>query len=117
MSDERQIFIPESFIEIFRTSRHGRLQATRQHIESRYEWCEDLSQMLVDPTRETFWAMGLDESTVLERTIHGLRSGDSALSLKESAWVIRRLCELLNWPPEACPPHQANDRESNDLAE
>jgi hypothetical protein len=108
MSDERQIFIPESFIEIFRTSRHGRLQADRHQIENRYEWCEDMAQMLVEPTRNTFWTLGLDECTVLERTLQGLRGAESGLSLKESAWVTRRLCELLDWPPEVCPSDQAD---------
>ena len=114
MSDERQIFIPESFIELFRTSRHERLNAGRRHIEERYEWCEDLAQMLVEPSKETFWAQSLDEFTVLERTLLGLRSSESTLNDAESLWVVRRLCELLEWPPQACPAIPSRTDHSND---
>lgn len=114
MSDERQIFIPESFINLFRASRHGRLNAARGHIEERYEWCEDLAQMLLEPSKETFWAQSLDELTVLERTLFGLRSSESTLNDAECLWVVRRLCELLEWPPEACPGNPSIEKNSGD---
>lgn len=113
MSDDRQIVIPESFIDLFRLTRHGRLQADRRHIENRYEWCEDMAQMLVEPSKDTFWALSLDEATVLARTLHGLQGPESTLTDRESRWVIRRLCELLEWPPRACPPLQQDDPDSN----
>ena len=103
MSDDRQILVPESFIQLFKSGRQGRLTASREEIESRYEWCEDLAQTLVEPSRETFWAMNLDESTVLERTLRGLKESNTPDQDGEQAWVVRRLCELLDWPPEACP--------------
>lgn len=114
MSDERQIFIPESFIELFRVSRHGRLSASRSQIEERYEWCEDLAQMLVEPSKETFWSQSLDESTVLERTLIGLRNSESTLNDAENLWVVRRLCELLDWPPQAFAAQAGRMQDSGD---
>ncbi|MFZ9406491.1 MAG: ATPase with chaperone activity [Burkholderiaceae bacterium] len=103
MSDERQIHVPESFILLFKSRSTGRLIESREEIESRHDWCEDLAQALVEPTRDSFWALNLDETTVLERTLQGLKESGMPERDVEQAWVIRRLCELLEWSPQLCP--------------
>ncbi len=109
MSDDRQIHVPESFLLLFQRPGSSRLIQSRDFIESRHELCEDLAQALMEPTREIFWSMNLDESTVLDRTLQGLcaDTGDSTFSQTEAWWVVRRLCELMGWPQSACPEHPA----------
>jgi len=38
------------------------------------------------------------ETDVLERILRGLLSGD-AVDEAEARWVVRRLAEVLDWPP------------------
>jgi hypothetical protein len=45
MSDEPQIFIPESFTSLFVPPGRTRPQASRTQVLERYELCEDLAQM------------------------------------------------------------------------
>lgn len=106
MSEENQIQVPESFLNLFRTSGGYRLIRGRLEIMARYELCEDLAQALIEPSRTVFWSMNLAEDVVLERTQKGLVQAESGdpLSPLEAWWVVRRLCELLEWPETACPP-------------
>jgi hypothetical protein len=105
MSEESQIQPPESFLKIYSTPPMSRLTHRRSEIIERYEQCEDLAQALIEPSQEVFWSMNLTEELVLNRTLHGLLDPESALPMQpaEAQWVVRRLCELLGWPEEACP--------------
>ena len=49
MSDEYQIHIPPSFEAVYRDARH-RLTVSRDTFRARYELCEDMAQMLVEPS-------------------------------------------------------------------
>ena len=105
MSEESQIQPPESFLKLYSTPEYRGLTHRRHEIIERYEQCEDLAQALVGPSKEAFWSMKLTEALVLERTLRGLLdpSSNTPFMPSEAAWIVRRLCELLGWPEEACP--------------
>lgn len=98
MSDDNQIQIPESFIRLFVDPGRIKPREPREVIARRYDLCEDMAQMLMEPARQTLWELGITEQDVLERMGLGLRGGALDLSPEESAWVIRRLAELMEWP-------------------
>jgi hypothetical protein len=99
--EDSQIVVPRSFIELFIPP--GRLKPveTREVISERYEFCEDLAQMLEPTARAKLFEIGLAEEDVLERVHQGLEAG-GLVSEAEALWVIRRLAEILEWPlPDA----------------
>ena len=110
--DHDQTLIPPSFEALYRDAR-GRLTATRVQLAIRYELCEDMAQMLVEPSQAVHHDQGLSEDLVLARTEAGLASPGAGFGLPESTWVITRLAELLGWPhaglvtSENKPPHAA----------
>jgi len=113
MSDENQILIPPSFEAVHRDAR-GRLQLPRADFRARYELCEDMAQMLVEPCQARLHDMGLSEDLILARTEAGLAADGAGFSAGEAAWVVTRLAELLGWPhaglvppPEQPPPRWA----------
>jgi hypothetical protein len=98
VSDDSQVHVPESFLALYVSAgRYRKLTVSREHLEQRYELCEDLAHLLCDSTREKAFGGGVDEQEVLLRTWHGLRDGSAVLET-ESVWVVRRLAELLDWP-------------------
>jgi hypothetical protein len=98
MNDPSQIEIPKSFIDLF--MRAGSVKPTQSHsvVAARYEMCEDMAQMLVDPARTRLIELGVTEQDVLERMHRGLVVAESAFGADEAAWIVRRLAELLDWP-------------------
>ena len=100
MSDEYQILIPPSFEAVHRDTR-GRLQLPRDEFRVRYEWCEDMAQMLVDPSQAVHHDQGVAEDEILARTQAGLAATESGFSEAEAGWVVIRLAELLGWPHAA----------------
>ena len=100
MTDEYQIEIPPSFYALYTDARR-RLTAPMALVRERYEACEDLAQMLVDPAATKLFELGVAQEDVLLRFHAGLCTAGSAVSVPEAEWVIRRLAELLGW---ACPP-------------
>lgn len=103
MSDESQILVPRSFIELFIPPGRLKPSAAREHIAERYELCEDLAQMLTEPARARLFELGITEPDVLHRTLGGLLAG-GVVEPAEAAWVVRRLAELLEWPPLEITP-------------
>lgn len=106
MSDESQILIPRSFIELFIPPGRVKPTASRDHIAERHELCEDLAQMLTEPARARLFELGITEADVLHRMRDGLAEG-GVVEPAEAAWVVRRLAELLDWPlgpPAHSPP-------------
>jgi hypothetical protein len=97
VSDENQIQIPESFIQLFVDPGRIKPREPREFIATRYDLCEDMAQMLIEPARETLWSLGIAESDVLERMQLGLSDGKTDLTDDEARWVVRRLQELLEW--------------------
>jgi hypothetical protein len=96
-SDDNQIQIPPSFIALYIEPGRTRPSASRDAIAERYDLCEDMAQMLVDPAQATLHGMGITEADVLERCHRGLLEGASGVSAPEAAWVVHRLAELLGW--------------------
>jgi hypothetical protein len=98
MSDDNQVLVPRSFIELFITA--GRLKPSepRDVITRRHELCEDMAQMLTETALMKRFELGVTEADVLERMARGLRAEGSVLSEAEAGWVVLRLAELLDWP-------------------
>jgi hypothetical protein len=97
MNDVYQILIPPSFQALYRDAR-GRLSLPLADFRQRYEWCEDMSQLLVEHSQAVHHDQGVDEALVLERTRAGLLAPASGFSPAEAVWVVTRLAELLGWP-------------------
>jgi hypothetical protein len=98
MSDS-QIVIPPSFIALFVPEGKTRPTEPREIIAQRYDLCEDMAQMLVETAREKHFSIGVDEADVLERIRSGLMADPTPVSEPEAHWIVRRLAELLAWPP------------------
>ena len=102
MTDENQFHIPPSFIALYVPPGRIKPTAGRDEIAQRYEFCEDLASLLTEQASTTRWELGIIERDVLERVRAGLdgSNGDSApVSAAEADWIVRRLAELLDWPP------------------
>lgn len=97
MQDDNQIFVPESFLDLYRDRSRQRLSAPIALVRERHELCEDLAQHLVASAQQLHFDHGIPEDEVLIRCEAGLQTPDSGLSRDESIWVMRRLAELLHW--------------------
>ena len=108
MDDSAQFFIPESFQALFGLPGRRR-SASREHILERYEFCEDLAQLLTETCKTLQFRDGLSEDVVLERVQRGLLApGEAAqVNAEEAQWVVRRIAELLDWPWAGLPPESA----------
>ena len=102
MSDENQIEVPPSFIALFVPPGRIKPTAPRHEIQQRYEYCEDLANMLTETAQSRLWELGIAERDVLERIHAGLHAGQAGVDEAEAGWVIQRLAELLGW--EQLPP-------------
>ena len=98
MSEDSQIIIPPSFIALFVPPGGMKPRASRQHIAERYEFCEDLAQMLTDTASTKLFQLGVTEGDVLDRIHRGLCVDGALVEPHEARWVITRLAELLGWP-------------------
>ena len=106
MSDEYQIHIPPSFEAVYRDARH-RLTVSRDEFRTRYELCEDMAQLLIEPSQAVHHDQGVEEDEILSRTQAGLASAESGFSEAEARWVVIRLAELLAWRHDGLPVAQA----------
>ena len=112
MGEDSQIVIPDSFLALFVLNGRLRPRAGRAEIAERYELCEDMAQMLVQPAANKHWDLGVDEGEVLRRIQQGLLAdGAVPISTDEAQWVCCRLAELLGWtmPPDPTPPSAETD--------
>jgi hypothetical protein len=100
-SDIDQTLIPHSFIELFLPAGAIKPRESREVVAGRYDFCEDLAQMLAEQARSKRWKLGVTEHDVLERIRRGLLVDDSIVTAAETGWIINRLAELLNWPQPA----------------
>ena len=96
MSDESQIQIPRSFIDLFVPPGRIKPTETREVIAERYELCEDLAQGLVDTALTQRWSLGITTEDVLQRIAQGLATMDLPMSEAERGWVLSRLGELIS---------------------
>jgi hypothetical protein len=99
MSDDNQLTVPPSFIALFVPPGRVRPVATRDAIAQRYEFCEDLANLLTDQAATHQWRLGVTHSDVLERVLRGLQVDGAPVTPAEALWVVRRLAELLGWKP------------------
>jgi hypothetical protein len=100
--DDNQFIIPPSFVQLFIPEGKTRPSEPRAVIARRYDFCEDLAQMLMDTAREKLFDLSVTENEVLVRIHSGLEADSTLLSAAEAVWVVTRLAELLSWPlPEA----------------
>src|SRR5574343_1094575 len=97
MSDDYQIIIPPSFIELYQDARK-RLTVSHAQLRYRYEVCEDLANHLTQHCQSIHVEIGVDEQEVLVRCHKGLCAPESGVSESEARWVVTRLAELLSWP-------------------
>jgi len=102
-ADENQILIPPSFEAVHRDAR-GRLTLPRDDFRARYELCEDMAQMLVEPCQACLHDQGLSEDLILERTAAGLAADGAGFNAAEATWVVTRVAELLGWPHAGLTP-------------
>lgn len=105
MSDDNQVEIPQSFLALFMEPGRSKPAATRFFIAERYEFCEDMANMLTQTAQEILHGLGITEGDVLQRCFQGLTVADSAFNALEAEWVVRRLAELSGWDqPEGLVP-------------
>ncbi|MFT3800737.1 MAG: ATPase with chaperone activity [Burkholderiaceae bacterium] len=99
MTEENQFIIAPSFIALYVPAGRIKPTASRDEIAARYEFCEDLANLLTEQAATTRWQLGITERDVLERIRAGLDGDDAPVSSAEADWIVRRLAELLDWPP------------------
>lgn len=98
MSDDNQIFIPRSFIDLFVPPGRIKPSEPRAVVAARHDLCEDMAQMLTEHAKAKLWELSVTEHDVLERIHRGLLVDESVLAENEAGWVVCRLAELLDWP-------------------
>ena len=98
MSDDNQIYLPESFSALYVPL--GKIKPNIGHREmvQRYELCEDLANLLTEKAANMQFTLGITEELVLTQCELGLLAEPSVVSPSEARWVVCRLAELLNWP-------------------
>lgn len=110
VNPDSQITIPPSFIDLFRLPGRQRLSEPLAQIAARYEWCEDLAQMLTERAAAKPFELGITEDDVLVRLHAGLRADGAPVSAAEAGWVTQRLAELLGWPAPDLPAPPTPDQ-------
>jgi len=98
MVDPNQLETPESFTALYLAPGGYKPSLARDELFARYEFCEDLANMLTEHASNVKFDTGATESDVLERIQAGLLEPDSGVHDNEAPWVTGRLAELLNWP-------------------
>lgn len=98
MSDDNQLVLPRSFIELFMP--HGAIKPIepRHVIAERYDLCEDMAQMLSEDAGERLSTLPVTQTDVLERMHRGLLADTSPVSPAEARWIVYRVAELRGWP-------------------
>ncbi len=99
MPIDNQIEPPQSFMAMYIKPGQTRPNASQDVVLTRYEQCEDMASILAEQAQTLAFKENLSEKEVLERCLQGLLADDSDFTTKESAWIICRLAELMNWVP------------------
>ena len=98
MTDEFQIHIPPSFMALFVPPGKIKPVIGQRDMAVRYELCEDMAQLLTDPTATQQFQLGITEDLALDRCLQGLLAEPAVVNEAEARWVVCRLAELLQWP-------------------
>lgn len=112
MNDPNQLTVPESFVALYLAPGAIKPSLARDELIERYEFCDDLANMLTEHASNVRFDTGAHELDVLERCYQGLLAADSGVSATEAGWVVGRLAELLNWPYYS-PPTETNTAEDD----
>ena len=105
MYEENQSFVPETFMALYLDKGRVKPRLARADLSARYELCEDMANMLIDPVGSQQFQLGITEDDALERCWRGLLLAPEITSPEESFWVVCRLAELLSWPiPQSAWP-------------
>ena len=99
MYEEYQIEIPPSFMALFTDPGRQKPNASRDVVAGRYELCEDMATMLMETAKDKLLRWGIAEEDVLAQFLAGLTGVGAVVTEPEAGWVVRRLAELLEWPP------------------
>jgi hypothetical protein len=97
MDDANQIEPPASFAVIYTSVDGSQLTRAAHEIISRYELCEDIAQTLSERAATLLATSSDSENEVLKCVRDALDVDSQAVTSAESAWVVQRLAELLNW--------------------
>jgi hypothetical protein len=95
MSEDNQIVVPASFMALYVPPGKIKLNISRQLLIERYEFCEDLAQVLVEQIKTKQWELGISQDIAIERVAKGLSQATDLLSDAESQWLMTRLDELM----------------------
>ena len=99
MPIDNQLEIPQSFMAIYVKPGHSKPSASHEVILRRYERCEDMACILIEHAQTMAFKEDFSEQEVLVRCHQGLLVDASNFTERESAWIVRRLAELLGWTP------------------
>jgi hypothetical protein len=99
MYEEYQIEIPPSFMALFIDPGQQKPNASRDVVAGRYELCEDMATMLMETAKDKLLSLGIGEEDVLAQCLSALTGAGAVVTEPEAGWVVRRLAELLQWPP------------------
>lgn len=111
MSDDNQLYLPESFTALYVPPGKIKPSLGLQEMAQRYELCEDLANLLTEKAANMQFTLGITEELVLTQCELGLLAEPAVVSPKEARWVVCRLAELLNWPMAQLlqsPPSEAS---------
>jgi len=97
VADDSQLLIPTSFVALFVAPGRIKPSASRAVIFERFEFCEDLSAMLVEQAGNVRHELGIAEEDVLERIHRGLVEPAAPVTEAEAGWIVGRLAEHLGW--------------------
>ena len=83
MYEIRQLEIPASFMELY--CRNGRVQESREFVETRFEACDDLARSVSEFCTTLALKDDLHQDTVLRRCHAGLLLTPDSVSSREAA--------------------------------
>ena len=98
MYDHNQTLVPDSFLALH--VRHGRLRLERKALEARFEHAELLAQQVAavvanipaDDLAGRREALAAVKASLLVDALEGFGG--------EAAWVVARVAEICEWPPD-----------------
>lgn len=100
MNSDSQIIIPDAFLALYTDPLRHRLTCSKVEVAQRYEFCEDLANLMTEQAAHIHFKTGCQEADVLEQLRLGLLSADSGVTEAEGHWVVGRVGELLGWNGE-----------------
>jgi len=98
MDEDNQSFVSDSFVSLFVKPGHSKPILSKSDILQRYEFCEDLANMLQDTISIQQDQLGITENDALKTCWQGLLAQPELAQPEEAFWVVCRLAELLSWP-------------------